>query len=147
MKVIGFEREREATQWAAETLGCPDFGFCRAYSAVDAEDNFALVIVLSNFTKTNIDMHTAAQPGRQWATPKSIVQMFNGVFHYVFTSHLVDRVTGLVPADNADARRFDEHLGFTLEGTMREACDGKDLCIYGFLRDEFENHKWYRSIK
>jgi len=146
MKVIGFNREDEALKWAKSRLGLTeDVGFCRVLSAVDFNDSFVLTVVLSNFVKGNIDMHVAAAPGGQWARPKAIIEMFNSVFHYAFTRHNADRVTGLVPADNLEARRFDEHLGFKLEGLMRKALNGKDLCIYGFLREEFETHPWYRG--
>ena len=57
----------------------------------------------------------------------------------------VQRVTGLVRAKNLAARRFDEHIGFELEGIMRKAFIDDDLCVYGFLRENFESHKWRRK--
>ena len=146
MKFIGFDREEDAIVWAKEVLGIENpTGFCRALSAVDTDGRFAFVVVLSNFSKRNIDMHTAAICGAQWASPKEAVRMFNGVFNYAFEQLRASRVTGLVKAGNAGARRFDEHLGFKLEGTMREAFDGDDLCVYGFLASEYRAHPWYRS--
>lgn len=64
MKFIGFEREMEAIEWAKKRIDIEgDVGFCRAMSTVDGNDDFALVIVFSNFSKRNVDMHTAAVAG------------------------------------------------------------------------------------
>ncbi len=147
MKFIGFDREEDAILWAKDVLGIENpTGFCRALSAVDSEGRFAFVVILSNFTKRNIDMHTAAVCGAQWASPRETLRMFNGVFDYAFVRLKAARVTGLVKSKNEDARRFDEHLGFKLEGVMRAAFDDDDLCIYGFLADDYKSHPWYRSI-
>jgi hypothetical protein len=144
MKFIGFERELEAVAWAKQVIGVESStGFCRAVSAVDDKGDFVFVVVLSNFTKTNIDMHTAARPGSTWASPKAIVTMFRFLFEYVFVTLGVRRVTGLVRASNYAARKFDEHIGFVKEGEMREAFpDGENLIIYGFLKADYEQHEW-----
>jgi len=147
MKCIGFDREEDAIVWAKDVLGIENpTGFCRALSAVDAENRFVFVVVLSNFTSRNVDMHTAAVKGTQWARPKEVIKMFNSVFGYVFDHLKACRVTGLVRATNREARSFDEHLGFQLEGIMRRAFVDDDLCIYGFLAEEYKSHQWYRSI-
>jgi hypothetical protein len=115
-------------------------------SCVNKEGEFVFVVVMSNFTSRNVDMHTAATEGSSWATPGAIVAMFNGLFGYVFDTLNAKRVTGLVRKSNAGAVRFDEHLGFKAEGCMREAFpDGEDLLIYGFLKREYESHKWWRA--
>jgi hypothetical protein len=148
MKFIGFERELEAIEWAKAILGIAQpTGFCRAFSAVNAEDDFVFVVVLSNFTNDGADMHTASFGNGKWATPDETIKMFNAVFGYAFEHLKMMRITGLVAASNAKARKFDEHLGFVLEGTMRKALRGEDLCIYGFLAEDYFSHPWYRSIK
>lgn len=146
MKYIGFDREEEALLWAKQVLGITEeTGFCRAMSAVDSTNNLCFVVVLSNFSPRNIDMHTAARPGRAWATARATVEMFNGVFGYAFDHLRAHRVTGLVRSTNQDAICFDEHLGFTHEGTMRQAYPDADLLLYGFLASEFHSHKWHRK--
>ena len=114
-------------------------------SAVDEQGNFVFVTVLSNFSPLNVDMHTAAVAGSRWASPREFIKMFNDVFEFAFDKLKVQRVTGLVRAKNKAARRFDEHLGFELEGIMRKAFIDDDLCVYGFLRENFESHKWRRK--
>jgi hypothetical protein len=146
MKYIGTQRENEAIEWAKNVLNIEGpTGFCRALSAVDESGNFAFVVVLSNFTETNVDMHTAAKPGSEWATPRAAIEMFRGVFEFAFDHYLVQRVTGLVRSQNTAARRFDEHIGFQLEGVMRRAFKDDDLCVYGFLREDYISHRWNRS--
>lgn len=147
MKFIGFDREDEAVAWAKKRIGLDGpSGFCRAMSAVGVDGNFSLVVVLSNFTHTNVDMHTAAVDGSMWASPRAIVEMFNALFNYVFLEHGARRVTGLVRESNVKAQTFDEHLGFVREGLMREAfSNGEALVIYGFLASEYDAHKWRRQ--
>lgn len=146
MRYIGFEREAEAVEWAKGVLGIEGVtGFARAVSAVDEQGNFVFVVVLSNFSALNVDMHTAAVPGANWASPREAITMFNDLFSFVFNRLKLQRVTGLVRAKNLAARRFDEHIGFELEGIMRKAFIDDDLCVYGFLRENFESHKWRRK--
>ena len=146
MKYIGFDREEEAINWAKTQLGVEQApGFCRAMSAVDVEGRFVLVVVLSNFTSRNIDMHTAAISGGTWASPREVIRMFNSIFGYAFEILNAERVTGLVKSKNVAARRFDEHIGFKLEGTMRKAFPDDDLCLYGFLKEDYLAHEWYRK--
>jgi hypothetical protein len=148
MKYIGVEREEEAIDWAKSVLKIENpVGFCRALSAVDSNGDFLFVVVLSNFTETNVDMHTAAVEGAEWASPKEAIRMFRSVFEFAFERFQVLRVTGLVRSKNTAARRFDEHIGFKLEGVMRRAFKDDDLCIYGFLVEDFYSHNWYRGQK
>lgn len=144
MKFIGFEREDEAIAWAKEKIGIDGpVGFCRAMAAVDASDDFVLVVVMSNFSQRNVDMHIAAVDGAKWASPREGLKLFNTVFDYVFTQLNAARITGLIRAKNQLARRFSEHLGFMLEGIMRAAFEDDDLCLYGFLKDDYLAHRWH----
>lgn len=143
---IGFEKEDEAIEWAKQRIGNKGaIGLCRALSLVDDDGDFLFVVVFSNFSKRNIDLHQAAKKDFNWATPKAFVEIFNATFSYVFKTHKVARVTGLVKAKNIQARKFNEHLGLKLEGIMKDVFEDDDLCLYGFLRKDFEKHKWYRG--
>jgi hypothetical protein len=146
MKFIGFEREDEAIKWAKERIGINGpVGFCRAISAVDSAGNLAFVVVLSNFVPRNVDMHIAGQEGAKWASPREGLKLFNRVFDYAYNELKAVRVTGLVRCKNQMARRFVEHLGFKLEGVMRQVFEDDDLCIYGFLKEDFEQHRWHHG--
>lgn len=143
MKFIGFDREDEAIEWSKKVIGIDaSTGFCRAVTAVDNEDNIVFVVVLSNFSDRNIDMQIAAVPGAKWASPREGLKLFRAVFEYAFDKLGAVRVTGLIRGKNAASRRFSEHLGFKLEGIMRESFDDDDLCVYGFLKKDFKEHRW-----
>lgn len=147
MKFIGFDREDEAVQWAKSVIGITaPTGFCRALSCVDDIGHFAFVVVLSNFGGNNVDLHTAAVEGAKWATPRAFLAIFNTTFDYAFNTLGARRVTGLVKSDNKAACTFDEHIGFVLEGRMRDAFpDGTDCLIYGLLKSEYEKHPMRRN--
>lgn len=110
------------------------------YSALGlVEDGMVIAgVIYDNYTNTNICMHVAALPGRKWLNREFLYAAFD----YPFRQLGVRRVTGLVPKKNRDARRFDEHLGFKLEGVMRQALADDDICVYGMLRGEC---RWLRA--
>ena len=146
MKYIGFEREGEAIAWAKDRLSVKGLtGFCRAISAVNKNDEFVFVVVMSNFSATNIDIHLVSSREPGWATPNALRKVFNGLYGYVFDSLQALRVTGLVKADNMNARVFAERFGMQLEGIMRKALNGSDLCIYGYLAEDYTTHPWNRK--
>jgi hypothetical protein len=146
MKFIGFDREDEAEEWARKRLqiDAPPSLF-RCLSAVDEDDEFMCVVVMTNFSARNIDLSIVISDKRA-PRPKETVSMFNEIFGYVFDKLRVVRVTGLLRGKNVEAKRINEHFGFKPEGVVRKAFeDGDDLCIYGFLAEEYHNHKWFRG--
>jgi RimJ/RimL family protein N-acetyltransferase len=76
-------------------------------------------------------MHIAAE-GKRWMNR----QILFAAFDYPFNQLGVRRITGLVPGKNMQARGFDEHIGFRLEGVMRNALKDDDILVYGMLREE-----------
>lgn len=57
-------------------------------------------------------------------------------FWYPFVQLKLNRITGLVPATNKRALKFDLSLGFVSEGLIRKGLPGDDLVILGMLREE-----------
>jgi RimJ/RimL family protein N-acetyltransferase len=97
------------------------------------EDGELLAVVVFNlYSGADIAMHIAAVPGRRWMTR----EFLRVAFRYPFVQLGCRRVSGFVPASNADAQRFDEHLGFRREGLMRHALPDDDIIVYGMLREE-----------
>jgi hypothetical protein len=138
---IGFIDEQKAVRWARQVIGIDgEPGFCRAISVID-DLGFRVVVVLSNFTPRNIDLHIALRPGTRF-TPRTSIQLFRMVFGYVFNQLGAVRVTGLIKKSNIACRRFAEHIGFQLEGVMRKALPDDDVCIYSFLNSEFQTNRW-----
>ena len=144
MKYIGYKNEEMAEKWARKHLGIKGAPKAfRALSCVDNNDDFVCVILLTNFTKRNIDVNIAASCN--W-TPKSTIMMFNGLFKMIFDELKAVRATALVADSNLVSQKFCEHLGFAKEGTMRKAYeDNEDMHIYGFLNTEYRKHDWCRS--
>tara|TARA_R100001369_G_scaffold9406_1_gene22107 strand:+ start:138 stop:572 length:435 start_codon:yes stop_codon:yes gene_type:complete len=144
MKYIGYKNEEMAEKWARKYLGIKSAPKAfRALSCVDNNDDFVCVILLTNFTKRNIDVNIAANCN--W-TPKSTIMMFNGLFKMIFDELKAVRATALVADSNLVSQKFCEHLGFAKEGTMRKAYeDNEDMHIYGFLNTEYRKHDWCRS--
>lgn len=144
MRFIGFEREDDAEVWAREKLelnAAPEF--FRAMAAVDENDEFVCVVVMTNFTARNVDLSIAIDIRK--VRPKGTIEMFNGVFGFLFNQLRVARVTGLLRGKNKKAQRINEHFGFKLEGVMRKAFSDDDLHIYGFLAEDYRSHVWHRG--
>ena len=144
MRFVGFEREDEAEAWARARLELEDApGFFRTLAAVDENDEFACVVVMTNFTPRNIDLSIVIDHRK--VTPKGTIEMFNEVFSFVFDKLHAARVTGLLRGKNRRAKKLNEHFGFKLEGVMRKAFADDDLHIYGFLAEDYHSHVWYRG--
>lgn len=81
----------------------------------------------------NIWGHVAAEPGGAWLNRAFLT----ACFAYPFLQLGVRRISGYVEASNAQARRFDEHLGFQQEASLRGAAtDGGDVLIYVMWREQ-----------
>jgi RimJ/RimL family protein N-acetyltransferase len=144
MRFIGFEREDEAEAWARARLELENKPeFFRTLAAVDENDEFVCVVVLTNFTPRNIDLSIVIDHRK--VTPKGTIEMFNEVFGFVFDKLRAARVTGLLRGKNKRAKKLNEHFGFKLEGVMRKAFADDDLHIYGFLAEDYHSHVWYRG--
>lgn len=84
-------------------------------------------VLYEGYSGTNVWMHVAAEPGGRWMTRDFLQVCFN----YPFVTLGCKRVSGYVMASNAEARRFDEHLGFEVEATLKGAApDGGDVLLY-----------------
>lgn len=120
--------------WALERIAhVPSWG--EWFEAIGLERDAELVaaVIFNLWSGADIAMHIAAVPGRRWMTR----EFLRAAFRYPFVQLECQRVTGYVPASNADALRFDRHLGFVEEGRMREALpNGEDVIVLGLLKRE-----------
>lgn len=135
MKRIVFDpaHNHMAGMWAQQRIGNP-YPF-RDFVAMSLLDGDAMVatVLYCNHSRNNIELHVASDGSKKWMTRAYL----RCVFDYPFNHLRVARVTGVVPASNAQALKFDLALGFQVEGRMREAyLDGSDLLILGMLRSE-----------
>ena len=96
-----------------------------AVALVNDDDELMAGVVFNGYSHPNILMHIAAER----MTPAFVAAFA----HYPFEQLKVARVTGLIDKDNKASRRFAEHLGAVLEGTMKDASPrGGDVCVYGW---------------
>lgn len=84
-------------------------------------------VILEGYAGKSMWMHVAGAPGRRWMSRKFLYTCFA----YPFEQVGVDRLFGWVPADNYEAQRFDEHLGFKRIAAIPGAgIGGGDVLIY-----------------
>ena len=70
--------------------------------------------------------------GRKWMNREFLWYCF----YYPFEQLKVNKILGLVESTNLDAQQLDEHLGFCLEATLKDAAPNGDLLIYSMTRDQ-----------
>lgn len=131
-------------RYVAERVDAETF---KDYAAIGLEQDGELIagVVFDGKSGAGILMHVASNETRHWMTPAYM----SACFRYAFIQEKCNRITGLVRADNISAQRFDEHLGFKLEGQLRAACtDGTDMLVYGMLKREcrYLDGKYYDAL-
>ena len=118
--------------WAAARIGV-EFGPDAKAIGLERDGELIVGVVYDRFSGNDICMHVAATPGVLWVKRETMFRFFA----YPFLQLGCTRVTGLVAATNAVARKFDEHIGFVQEGVLREGMpNGDDIIVYGMLARE-----------
>lgn len=109
------------------------------YTAIGLECDGTLVagVVYERFTGPNVVAHIAGVPGRRWLTRSFL----HAMFRYPFIQLGVARITGEVEASNTEALRFDIHLGFEHEATLKGVMPSGDLVILVMWKDKC---RWLR---
>lgn len=105
---------------------------CSNMTAIGLERDGELVagVIYEGYNGHNVWMHVAI-PGR---ITKAYLRY---CFYYPFIELGCRRVSGYVEASNAEARRFDEHLGFQQEAILSGAAsDGGDVILYRMHRKD-----------
>lgn len=118
--------------WAAECIGLPCFRDDAKAIGIKRRGELVAVVVYDCFGPCDCQMHVASDGSRRWLTRRVLIE----VFHYPFVQLKLRRVSSLIPTKKTDAIRFNEHLGFRLEGFCPEGMPDDDLQIRGMLRRE-----------
>ena len=84
-----------------------------------------------NYNKASIYMHIALTKGTA-LSPTFVA----AIMDYPCRQLGVKRVTGLIAESNLLSRRFAEHLGAKMEGTLQDALIDGNLILYGLLRKD-----------
>jgi RimJ/RimL family protein N-acetyltransferase len=127
---------RPVVDWTAAQMGQHVVFGAAVGFGIEQDGEIIAGVVFDDYNGVNINMHVASSKPR-WMT-RELLWM---VFDYAFNQAKVNRITGLVGEGNTAAREFDEHIGFTLETTLKAAHPSGDLLIYRMFRDEC---KWLK---
>lgn len=117
--------------WASEVIGFTPRPDAQAIGWQEGEDLRA-VVIWDGFSSCDCNMHIASDGSRQWMRRAFL----RASFMHPFYQWGLRRVTGLVPSKNTVALRFDLHLGFRVEGTVRHALPDDDIILLGLLRED-----------
>lgn len=88
------------------------------------------VVGFDNYNGSSVMMHSAGDAG--WLTR----EMLHAAFHYPFEACKVNMIIGLVPSGNAQAIRFNTHIGFKTELTLDGAHPDGALVLMTMRRGE-----------
>jgi RimJ/RimL family protein N-acetyltransferase len=104
------------------------------YQAIGFERDGRLIVavIYTHMTEYDIVMHVAAEKGARWCTR----EFLSAAFRYPFVQLGLKRVTGFVPSANLEALKLNKHLGFRVEGLMRDGSEGCDMVVMGMLAAE-----------
>ena len=114
-RIIGFSPRPDA-----KAVGWQEHGVLRAVTMWDG------------FSECDCNIHIASDGTGHWLR-RPFLRMS---FYHPFMQWGHRRVTGMVPAKNHAALRFDLHLGFKQEGIVRHALPDDDVIILGLLRED-----------
>lgn len=101
------------------------------YIGLEKDGKIIAVCGYDNFNGASIQMHIAGE-GKRWLNREFLWYCF----HYPFNELKVNLVVGLVPSSNKDALRFDTHLGFQVEHTVKNAHPLGDIVILTMTREQ-----------
>ncbi|MBU9261971.1 GNAT family N-acetyltransferase [Burkholderia multivorans] len=145
MKRIVWNEPERVIEFLASRVDAERFGPDARAIGLESDGKLIASVVYEGRSGANILMHVASDGSRHWMTPAYMA----ACFRYPFIQLGCNRITGLVRADNIEAQRFDEHMGFKREGQLRAACtDGMDLIVYGMLKSEcrFIEGKYHAAL-
>jgi RimJ/RimL family protein N-acetyltransferase len=94
-------------------------------------------VVVESITATNAFVHVAFEG--KYSLRRVLIRAF---FDYVFNQLGLERITGYVDADNEAALRFDTHLGFEHEHTIKSG-NGGDVMMLVMWRDKC---RWIKRV-
>jgi len=138
MKEIILGRNDIIVPFVAARIGQTPFTNCASMGLVE-DGKIIAGVVYDCYTGANCNIHVGAVPGRRWMTREFLY----AVFDYPFRQLDLKRITGPVERSNHEALRFDRHLGFQLEGVMKDAAPSGDILLLVLWRDNCRY--WHRD--
>jgi len=138
MKTIITGQDERVGKWVCErTGGTFTQGDCIAIG-LEQDGKLIAGVLYDHYNGKSIAMHVAGE-GKRWLNREYLWFCFN----YVFEQAGVSKVLGMVSSANEQALKFDRHLGFVHEATIKDACKDGDLLILTMTKDQCQ---WLRRI-
>jgi hypothetical protein len=119
----------EVGEWVADRVGGKYNAADSQAIGLEKDGNLIAGVIFERYNGVSLWMHVAIE-GR--LTPAYIKAIFN----YAFIDCDVEKVIGTVTSGNVKAIKFDEHLGFTEEGRIRNACIEGDIILYTMTKEQ-----------
>jgi RimJ/RimL family protein N-acetyltransferase len=133
MKTVIYGQDERVVKWVSDRIEAELISPTAVGIGLEKDGELVGGVIYDWYTGPSITAHVAGSPGRYWGNRDFLWR----VFAYPFLQLQCNRITGFVRADNFEAQRLDEHLGFKREGVLRQANrDGTDMIVYGMLKDE-----------
>lgn len=117
--------------WVAEKTGGSYFAGSGQGIGLEKDGKLIAGVLYDSFNGQSVQMHVAAI-GKNWLNREYLWMCFD----FPFNQLKVKKVIGLVDSMNADALRFDRHLGFVYEHVIKDAGKQGDLHILSMTRDQ-----------
>lgn len=99
---------------------------------MEEEGEITAGVLFDSYNGASVCMHVAANPGKRWMNR----EMLWYAFAYPFLQLRVKKILGIVASADHHTRKFDEHLGFVLEATLKDAHPQGDLLLYTMTREQ-----------
>lgn len=125
-----YGNEGRLLPWAEARIGMGKFRGDAFAIGLERDGQIVAVVVFDTFSAVDVHMHIASDGTRAWMSKSLLL----AAFAYPFAQLKLNRVTGVVPAKNAEAVAFDLHLGFEPEGRCEKALPDDDIIILGMQR-------------
>jgi len=131
MAALIYDEPERLIEWASKIIGFEPRPDVKAMGWGDS-DGLHAVTLWDGFSVCDCNIHIASNGSGHWLTRGYL----RASFWHPFIQWNLRRVTGLIPSKNAEALRFDLHLGFEREGLIRHALPDDDIIVVGMLREK-----------
>jgi RimJ/RimL family protein N-acetyltransferase len=135
MKIIIEPKELIGRYVARKQGKTDDWQNYAAIGLLNSNEELVAGVVFDCYQHPNILMHISAE--------RLSRGFMDAIVRYAFEQLQCKRITGTILKSNKKSRRFANHMGFKLEGVMRNAHEDGDVCIYGLMKKDAQ--KWMRQ--
>lgn len=106
-------------------------GSGNAIGILNGNDVLVGGVTYTQWNGANIVVDIAVE-AKRWCTPDILYCLFSFPFEQLGCK----RMTAPIAASNKRSIKFVEHLGFTLEATLKDACKDGDMLLYSMTKEK-----------